>query len=297
MTQSSFQFGRRAEDQLDLLRALVAQGKVEPAIAGGRLAELTARARAARTGGAPSRRWTDAALRRPSAPADLDASSSTPNPQALRRREDASTSEGVADALARLDATDDPEASTAPGNRTRAGQPPSRIIRPPASALGIHSRKADPERRQRLAAHIAATALPVRFAGTLQAPDNNAEVPLVVVDGVKRPDVADLPRVFRVEALEGDARSRWLFVLDGRGGGCALLVVSVIRPVRCRFRLLFSFMHDRPLLDQVGRAGGFVMTCVDPARERDRALLDAMFIAVPGADVLSVLASTRTRPS
>jgi hypothetical protein len=238
MTQSSFQFGRRAEDQLDLLRALVAQGKVEPGIAGGRLAELTAKARAGRSPGTPSRRWTDGAVRRPAAPAE-----------------------------------------------------------PVATPGMIHARKADSERRQRLAAHIAATALPVRFAGTLQAPDNPAEVPLVVVDGQKRPDVADLPRVFRVEALEGDARSRWLFVLDGRGGGCALLVVSVVRPVRCRFRLLFSFLHDRPLIEQVGRAGGFVMTCVDPARERDRALLDAMFIAVPGADVLSVLASTRSHPS
>jgi hypothetical protein len=246
MTQNSFQFGRRADDQLDLLRALVAQGKVEPTIAGSRLAELTDRARAGRAPGSPSRRWTDGAFRRAAAPAYPP---------------------GV------------PSVGLSGG------------------ASGVKARKADPERRQRLAAHIAATALPVRFAGTLQAPENPGEVPLVVVDGEKRPDVADLPRVFRVEALEGDARSRWLFVLDGRGGGCALLVVSVIRPVRCRFRLLFSFVHDRPLIEQVGRAGGFVMTCVDPTSERDRALLDAMFIAVPGADVLSVLASTRNRPS
>jgi hypothetical protein len=240
MTQNSFQFGRRAEDQLDLLRALVAQGKVEPTIAGGRLAELTDRARAGRAPGAPSRRWTDGALKRPDAPAYP-------------------------------------------------------TLGPAGAGGGVKARKADPERRQRLAIHIAATALPVRFAGTLQAPDSPGEVPLVVIDGQRRPDVADLPRVFRVEALEGDARSRWLFVLDGRGGGCALLVVSVIRPVRCRFRLLFSFVHDRPLIEQVGRSGGFVMTCVDPQNERDRALLDAMFIAVPGADVLSVLAATRTQ--
>src|SRR5688572_13673558 len=119
MTQNSFQFGRRADDQLDLLRALVAQGKVEPSIAGGRLAELTDRARAGRAPGAPSRRWTDGASKHPAAPA------------------------------------------------FPSGVP---LIGPPGGANGVKARKADPERRQRLTAHIAATALPVRFAGTLQAP-------------------------------------------------------------------------------------------------------------------------------
>jgi hypothetical protein len=235
MEASGFQFGRRVEDQVDLLRALVAQGKVEPETAKVCFDELAERARAARRVAWPRRRWTDRTAERAS-----------------------------------------PDRAVGPEARPRR---PRRFGR---------GRRLDPERRRRLVEHIAATALPVRFAGVLGALQGVGEVPLVVVDAERQPEVADLPRVFRAEDIPAEARSRWLFV-DGAGGrGCAVLLVGVSRPVRCRFRLLFSLVHDRALLTLVGRAGGFVMTCVDPAVDRDRAIFEAMYVAVP-PEVLSLL--------
>ena len=235
MEANGFEFGRRVEDQVDLLRALVAQGKVEPQTAKICFEELAERARAARRVARPLRRWTDRT-------ADRAGSDRAASPEARRR----------------------------------------------STRRSILNRRLDPERRRRLIEHVAATSLPVRFAGVLGALHGVGEVPLVVVDGERRPEVADLPRVFRAEGIQAEARSRWLFVGEDGRRGCAVLIVGVSRPVRCRFRLLFSLVHDRALLALVGRAGGFVMTCVDPAIDRDRALFEAMYVAVP-SEVLSLL--------
>jgi hypothetical protein len=231
MEANGFQFGRRVEDQVDLLRALVAQGKVEPETARVCFEELAERARSARRTSAPHRRWTD----RP-APERASGIEATPR-------------------------------------------------RPRRSGL---DRRLDPERRRRLIEQVAATSLSVRFAGVLGVAHDANEVPLVVVDGDRRPDVADLPRVFRIEGIQAEARSRWLFVIDDGGRGCAVLLVGVNRPVRCRFRLLFNLVHDRALLGLVGRAGGFVMTCADPTVDRDQALFEAIYVAVP-SEVLGLL--------
>jgi len=242
MEPNGFQFGRRVEDQLDLLRALVAQGKVEADTARVCFEELAERTRAARQGDPPRRRWSD-------------------------QTGHAASSVGR---VARADGVASLEAPPSPPRRS-----------------GLDWRL-DPERRRRLIEHVSTTSLSVRFAGVLNSRHGVGEVPMVVVDGERRPDVADLPRVFRTEGIQAEARSRWLFVMDDGGRGCALLLVGVSRPVRCRFRLLFSMVDDRTLLGLVGRAGGFVMTCADPALDRERALYEAMYVAVP-SEVLSLL--------
>jgi hypothetical protein len=260
MEQSGFQFGRRVEDQLDLLRALVAQGKVGAETARVCFEELAERARRARRGELPRRRWTD------------------------QTGYDASRLGRAADP-----ASDGPEAGRAADPTSAAGREidgaPDPSARPRRSAL---DRRVHPDRRRRLIEHVAESSLPVRFAGVLDSRHGVGEVPMIVVDGDRRPDVADLPRVFRTEGVQAEARSRWLFVMDDGGRGCALLLVGVTRPVRCRFRLRFSIADDRQLLALVGRAGGFVMTCADPSLDRDRALFEAMYVAVP-SEVLSLL--------
>jgi hypothetical protein len=270
MEQSGFQFGRRVEDQLDLLRALVAQGKVEAETARVCFEELAERARVARLGDPPRRRWGDhdghgvGRLGRVASAGGI-------GPEGV----------GLPEGLSRPEGIGRPESLLRPESLTR----PAGRARPPGRS-GI-DRRLDPERRRRLLQHVSATSLPVRFAGVLDSRHGVGDVPMVVVDSGRRPDVADLARVFRTEGIPAEARSRWLFVMDEHGRGSALLLVGVSRPVRCRFRLLFNMVDDRQLLGLVGRAGGFVMTCADPAVDHEQALFEAMYVAVP-SEVLAL---------
>jgi hypothetical protein len=292
MEQSGFQFGRRVEDQLDLLRALVAQGKVEAETARVCFEELAERARASRQRDLPRRRWSDHDGRGigrlgPGLPA---AGQGSGFPAVGQGSGFPAVGQG---SFASAGDIGGPEAVGPPGGIARPESllHPESLLRPSARARppgrsGI-DRRLDPERRRRLLQHVSATSLPVRFAGVLDSRHGVGDVPMVVVDCGRRPDVADLARVFRTEGIPAEARSRWLFVLDENGRGSALLLVGVSRPVRCRFRLLFSMVDDRQLLGLVGRAGGFVMTCADPAVDHEQALFEAMYVAVP-SEVLAL---------
>jgi hypothetical protein len=106
------------------------------------------------------------------------------------------------------------------------------------------------------------------------------EIPLVYVDAESRPDVADLPRVYRAEGT-GATSVRWLLLSDGRSMGLAVLTIRVRRPVRCRFRILFDLQSHAAFLADVARAGGLTVTCVNPNEEPERSATDGTFYAVP----------------
>src|SRR5205823_9487556 len=91
-----------------------------------------------------------------------------------------------------------------------------------------------------------AESLPITGTGICLQPAPPFAIPVVRVDAGKRPDVADLVRVHRLEG-EGEVLSQWIYILDGEKLWWIFADCRVLRPARCRFLLAFDY-EKRPTL-------------------------------------------------
>jgi len=99
--------------------------------------------------------------------------------------------------------------------------------------------------------------VPVTQVGLLTV--HGKGIPLAVLDARTRPDLRDLVRVHQTEGGEGDQEHTWRVVLTP-AGLTIILDLALIRPVRCRFCLLFDVSQRFDWLTLVARSGSITTT-------------------------------------
>lgn len=92
-----------------------------------------------------------------------------------------------------------------------------------------------------------------------------AELPTVVVDASRYPEVADLARVHAVEGI-GDIATEAATVPAGDDAWRFFLAVIITTPVRCAFVIEFGLPEHRRVLDDAARVGHLVLATTPPER-------------------------------
>jgi hypothetical protein len=118
---------------------------------------------------------------------------------------------------------------------------------------------------------VAARALPVLDAKVITDTDGEAH-PTVVVDVGDHPDVADMPRVLRLERHTSTRHAlvatQWLADLDHDR---VLLVVTFVEPVSATWALSFDVTRTLGVLEQIARSSDvfIIWGDADPLHARD----------------------------
>ena len=90
------------------------------------------------------------------------------------------------------------------------------------------------------------------------------QIPVVRLDGQRRPDIADLGRVLGQEGAIRERLGEWRFATDGDHIWW-VFEWATVRPVACRFRLVFDFDADRDFLERMVEHGAVAFT-TEPLR-------------------------------
>lgn len=93
-----------------------------------------------------------------------------------------------------------------------------------------------------------------------------SQLPTVVVDASRHPDVADLARVHAVDGIGDIATEAAAVPTDEAGAWRFFLAVIVNSPVSCAFVLEFALPDDRRVLDEAVSAGQLVIATTPPER-------------------------------
>ncbi len=108
--------------------------------------------------------------------------------------------------------------------------------------------------------------LHVQGIGVTTAEDGE-QLPTVVVDASKHPEVRDLARVHATDGV-GEISTEALCLPWGEGH-LFLLGIRVSVPVLCTFAVGFSLPAQRQVLDDAVLAGRLVIATTDPTRAAD----------------------------
>jgi hypothetical protein len=149
----------------------------------------------------------------------------------------------------------------------------------------------DPREIKRLRAAETGNAQPMYTARVVDMLDFRRQVrrvPVAFLDCRKRPSVADLWRVLRLEpGHEGDVVTAWR-VLTGGGPSMAVLNATWTAPVRLPLRLVFEFERHREFLELAAELG-YVLLASKPPVECTR-YPHTIGVPVEGAALAAALA-------
>lgn len=139
-------------------------------------------------------------------------------------------------------------------------------------------------------------AVPLLGCGILALPTQDGseiEMPIAYLDCRRRPDVADLARVHRLEG-EGDQVATWTFCLAPGVPGVeslAVLDLRLVRPVRCRFSIAFEMISHAAILNAIVKAEKLIVAHRDPtaAESYREILIGTVGFDVPGDQLRQAL--------